>query len=59
MMYLGIKGRYDDLPHHTIFLTEDLKGNIDEIQDRKVVPTEPSFYIQNASINDPTLAQMA
>ncbi len=56
MMYLGIKGRYDDLPHHTIFLTEDLKGNIDEIQDRKVVPTEPSFYIQNASINDPTLA---
>ncbi len=56
MMYLGIKGRYDDLPHHTIFLTEDLKRNIDEIQNRKVLPTDPSFYVQNASINDPTLA---
>lgn len=56
MMYLGIKGRYDDLPHHTIFLTEDLHKNIDQIQHSKVLPDSPSFYIQNASINDPTLA---
>ena len=56
MMYLGIKGRYDDLPHHTIFLTEDLHKNIDQIQHSKVLPESPSFYIQNASINDPTLA---
>ncbi len=56
MMYLGIKGRYDELPHHTIFLSEDLHGNIDQIQERKVLPENPSFYVQNASINDPTLA---
>lgn len=56
MMYLGIKGRYDDLPHHTIFLSEDLHGNIDQIQHRKVLPENPSFYVQNASINDSSLA---
>ena len=56
MMYLGIDGRYDDLPHHSIFLAEDLKKNIAQIQDLKVLPEAPSFYVQNASVTDPSLA---
>lgn len=56
MMYLGIKGRYNDLPHHTIHITEDYERNLREIEDDFVLPQSPSFYVQNASINDDTLA---
>ncbi|MGI9480739.1 MAG: phytoene desaturase family protein [Hyphomicrobiales bacterium] len=56
MMYLGIDGRYDELPHHSIFLAEDLKKNIDQIQHKKVLPDSPSFYVQNASVTDASLA---
>jgi len=56
MLYLGIEGRLDHVPHHTIVLAEDFEGNIDEIQVKKVIPKDPSFYVQNASITDDTLA---
>ncbi len=56
MMYLGIKGRYDDLPHHTIHITEDYERNLREIEDDFVLPQSPSFYVQNASRTDDTLA---
>lgn len=57
MLYLGIRGPMpNDLQHHTILLSEDFHGNIDEIQTHKVLPTHPSIYVQNASRTDPTLA---
>ncbi len=57
MLYLGIRGPMpNDLQHHTILLSEDFHGNIDEIQTHKVLPTHPSMYVQNASRTDPTLA---
>ncbi len=57
MLYLGIKGPLpNDLQHHTILLSDDFSGNIDEIQKHKVLPTHPSMYVQNASRTDPTLA---
>jgi phytoene desaturase len=56
MMYLGIEGRYDDLPHHTIHLTHDYKQNLADIEDRHQLSESPSFYVQNASVTDPTLA---
>jgi phytoene desaturase len=56
MMYLGIEGRYDHVPHHSIVLADDFEGNIDDIQTRKVLPSDPSYYAQNASITDDTLA---
>ena len=56
MLYLGIEGSLDHVPHHTIVLAEDFEGNIDEIQVKKVLPKDPSFYVQNASITDDTLA---
>lgn len=56
MMYLGLDGTYEDVPHHTIVLAEDLAENIDEIQTHKVLPQAPSIYVQNASVTDPTLA---
>jgi len=55
MMYLGIEGRFD-LPHHNIHIAEDYRGNLDEIENRHVLSGDPSFYVQNASVTDPTLA---
>jgi phytoene desaturase len=56
MMYLGIDGRYDDLPHHTIYIAKDYEKNLDEIDRLKVLSEDPSFYVQNASVTDETLA---
>ncbi len=55
MLYLGLKKKYDT-PHHSIFFAKDYKENIAEIFDKKSLPQDPSFYIQNASVTDDTLA---
>ena len=55
MMYLGIEGSIPDLSHHTIYLSEDYRRNIAEIEAGKA-PAEPSFYVQNACVTDPALA---
>ncbi len=55
MLYLGIEGRFD-LPHHNIYIARDYARNLDEIENRHVLSRDPSFYVQNASVTDPTLA---
>ncbi len=56
MLYLGIEGRLDELGHHTIFLSDDYRRNIAEIEAGQAPPGRPSFYVQNASVTDPSLA---
>lgn len=56
MMYLGIDGLYEELPHHNIYIAEDYGQNLDEIENRHVLSDDPSFYVQNAGVSDPTLA---
>ncbi len=55
MLYLGIEGRVDGLAHHTIYLSEDYRRNVADIE-AGLAPTEPSFYVQNACATDPSLA---
>jgi len=55
MMYLGIEGTIPDLSHHTIYLAEDYRRNIAEIE-AGLAPASPSFYVQNACVTDPALA---
>ena len=55
MMYLGVEGRFD-LPHHNIHIADDYARNLDEIENQHVLSGDPSFYVQNASVTDPTLA---
>ena len=52
MLYLGVRGRVD-LEHHTIFLADDYRRNLREIEEARVLPQEPSLYIQNACVTDP------
>jgi phytoene desaturase len=56
MLYLGLDGIDDDLPHHTIYLAEDYQKNLRDVNVRKRLPEDPSFYVQNACVTDPTLA---
>ena len=56
MMYLGVEGKFAQLPHHTIYIAEDYQRNLKEIDEWKVIPADPSFYVQNACVTDPGLA---
>jgi phytoene desaturase len=56
MMYLGIEGKYEDLAHHTIYLSKDYEQNLRDIEKNHVLSSDPSFYVQNACVTDPSLA---
>jgi phytoene desaturase len=56
MLYLGIRGQYDHLPHHTIYMAKDYDRNLDEIERQHILSDDPSFYVQNASVTDSSLA---
>jgi phytoene desaturase len=56
MMYLGIDGRYDDVSHHTIYLAKNYRQNLKDIEKLHTLSEDPSFYVQNASVTDSTLA---
>jgi phytoene desaturase len=56
MMYLGIEGRYDDVSHHTIYLAKNYRENLRDIEELHRLSDDPSFYVQNASVTDRTLA---
>jgi len=56
MLYLGIDGCYDAVPHHNIYLAENYRENLADIEQRHRLSSDPSMYVQNASVTDPTLA---
>ncbi len=56
MLYLGVQGRYPGLAHHTICMAKDYARNLDEIERLHVLSEDPSFYVQNACVSDPSLA---
>lgn len=56
MLYLGIEGVYGDLPHHNIHISRDYEANLNEIEQLHVLSDDPSFYVQNACVTDPSLA---
>ena len=56
MLYLGIEGVYEDLPHHSIHISADYDRNLREIETEHTLSRDPSFYVQNACVTDPSLA---
>jgi phytoene desaturase len=57
MMYLGLEGSYDDVKHHTIYLSKNYEQNLRDIErEHRLTTEDPSFYVQNACVTDPTLA---
>lgn len=55
MMYLGLEGE-TDLPHHTIFLADDYRRNLDDIERRRRLSEDPSIYVCNPAVTDPSMA---
>jgi phytoene desaturase len=56
MLYLGLEGKIPELDHHTIYLSKDYRQNVTQIEEATAPPTNPSFYVQNACVTDPSLA---
>ena len=56
MLYLGIDGRYDQLPHHNIHISGDYEKNLREIEHEHILSEDPSFYVQNPIVTDDSLA---
>ncbi len=56
MLYLGVDKKYDSLQHHNIIFADDYKRNVEMMFKEYKMTDDFSFYIQNASVTDPTLA---
>ncbi len=56
MMYMGIRGTYNNVSHHTMYVAKDYARNMEEIAQKHVISDDPSIYIQNACVTDPSLA---
>ena len=56
MLYLGTDKKYPQLGHHNFFLSKDYKKNFDEIFHAKVLPRDPSFYVNCPARTDPSVA---
>ncbi len=54
MLYLGVDKKYP-APHHNIIFAENYRQNLDDIKDGRL-SEDFSFYVQNASLTDNTLA---
>ncbi len=55
MIYLGVARKYD-LAHHNIYFSNDYEGNVQDIFSAMRISDDPSFYLQNACVTDPSLA---
>lgn len=56
MLYLGVDKVYDNIEHHNIIFAEDYKANVDDISNHTFDDGNFSFYVQNPSHIDKTLA---
>jgi phytoene desaturase len=56
LIYLGLKNKVPGLEHHNLFFSADLKKNLRQIFQGKVMPDDPSFYIHVPTVTDASLA---
>lgn len=56
MLYLGLRGCDNNVSHHTIYISKDYPRNMREIGKTHTLSEDPSYYVQNACITDPSLA---
>ncbi len=56
MLYLGLEGSCPGVEHHNIYLDADYQAELDDIEVHHRLSANPSFYVQNAVVSDPSLA---
>jgi phytoene desaturase len=52
LYYVGVKGKLENLPHHTLFFDSNFDTHGNEIYVSKTWPTDPLFYISVVSKTD-------
>lgn len=55
MLYLGVKGPVD-AAHHNIYFSNNYVQNIQDIAINYRLPDDPSFYLENPCVTDPSMA---
>ena len=55
MLYLGTDRTWDQ-PHHQIYASSEYESNLEDITKHRITWEDPSVYVQNACITDPSLA---
>ena len=56
MLYLGVRGKVEHLPHHTIYVSGRYEENLADISEHGGLSEDPSLYVCNPSRIDPTMA---
>ena len=56
MIYLGVNRRFPDLQHHNIFLSNIYRENLTDIEQDHRLSDNPSFYVCNPVVTDPSMA---
>ena len=54
--YWGIRGKAENIGHHTIFLPDDYSSAFDDLFSLKRIPRQLPFYVAAPSETDPSLA---
>jgi phytoene desaturase len=57
--YFGTRGRYPEVPHHTILVGPRYRELVRDIFDRKVLADDFSIYLHRPTATDPSLAPPA
>ncbi|MCB9230142.1 MAG: phytoene desaturase [Bacteroidia bacterium] len=55
-IYLGVKGKIDNLYHHTYFLRDNFREYADEIFKTSMIPDKPYYYVNVSSRSNPECA---
>lgn len=55
-IYLGVKGKVENLEHHNYFLGNNFRGYADTIFTSSIAPQKPYYYVNVLSKSDPTTA---
>lgn len=56
VLLLGTDKKYKALGHHNIFFSEDYEKEFEQIFDQKVMPEDPTIYVANTSVSNPSHA---
>lgn len=56
LIHLGLRKRYEHVPHHSVMFSSDYAGNFRDIFEAKRVPEDPAFYVCRPSATDPSVA---
>ncbi len=56
LLLLGTRRTFPELPHHSIFFSENYRAEFADIRVRHMLPTDPTIYVCRATATDPSVA---